>query len=370
MRLLKDGGLFRRFSVTLQRERLPRRRDMSLHEAAQAEAFDEIMTIMSGKRLQLILSALCISASAASYGQETASRPLRLLYWNIQNGMWSGQDDNYGKFADWVKRQDPDICVWCEAQTIYESGTADPLDAEERYLTEHWGELARRYGHAYWYVGGHRDNYPQVITSKYPIENIKRITGEEPDSVVSHGAGWARIAAGGKELNIVTLHAWPMQWAFRAADPEASKAGNGGDRYRRMEIEYICRHTIGTSADAAGECWIMLGDFNSRSRSDNAVYGYPEDSPAFLAHDYIAQATPYIDVIAEKHPGEFKTTTGGKARIDFVYCTRPLFDTISFADVITDEYTTPVRDPNGLSNFWRPSDHRPIVIDFDLNRPE
>ena len=42
--------------------------------------------------------------------------------------MWCGQDDNYEKFTTWVKQQDPDICVWCEAQSIYKNGTADPLD--------------------------------------------------------------------------------------------------------------------------------------------------------------------------------------------------------------------------------------------------
>lgn len=145
------------------------------------------------------------------------------------------------------KAKDPDICVWCEAQTIYKNGSTDPMDTKERYLIDNWGELAKRYGHGYWYVGGHRDNYPQVITSKYPIENVEKIVGEEPDQVVTHGAGWARITVDEKVLNIVTLHTWPQQWAFRAEDTEASKAENGGDKYRRMEMEYICRHTIGTS---------------------------------------------------------------------------------------------------------------------------
>jgi len=65
--------------------------------------------------------------------------------------------------------------------------------------------------------------------------------------------------------------------------------------------------------------------------------------------------------VTHHHPifVEFKTTTGKEARIDYVYCTQPLFDIIQYADVITDEYTKPVRDPKELSNFWWPSDHRP-----------
>ena len=98
------------------------------------------------------------------------------------------------------------------------------------------------------------------------------------------------------------------------------------------------------------------------------LFRSPEDSPKFLTQDYIAQETPYVDVIAKKYPNEFKTTTGKEARIDYVYCTQPLFDIIQYADVITDEYTKPVRDPKELSNFWWPSDHRPIIIDFDLSK--
>ena len=54
------------------------------------------------------------------------------------------------------------------------------------------------------------------------------------------------------------------------------------------------------------------------------------------------------------------------SRIDYVYCTRPLYDRIVSARVVSDEYTTPVRDPQELRNFWHPSDHRPIIIDFDM----
>ena len=148
---------------------------------------------MNRNKFLKTLSAVCISTLLISCGQKKEQKPLRLLYWNIQNGMWCGQDDNYEKFTTWVKQQDPDICVWCEAQSIYKNGTADPLDSQERFLVDNWGVLAKRYGHPYWYIGGHRDNYPQVITSKYPIENIKKIIGEEPNQVVTHGAGWAKI---------------------------------------------------------------------------------------------------------------------------------------------------------------------------------
>ena len=314
------------------------------------------------------LAAVCLTVLTAASGRKEAK--LRLLYWNIQNGMWDGQPDHYDRFVAWVKAQHPDICVWCEAATIFKDGTDDYMPDEDHYLPAHWSELARRYGHKYVFLGGWRDDYPQVITSRYPIEEVARITGNT-DTLVCHGAGWARIRVHGKVLNLVTLHTWPQAYGFRVPveDRERSKAAREGDYYRRTEMEYICRHTIGTilRAQAEGEYWMMMGDFNSRSRVDNWVYHYPDDDSRLLVHDYIHAETPYLDLVHERHPNDFYTTTGGRARIDYIYCTRPLFDCVVSDRIVSDDYTTPVRNPQKISNFWHPSDHRPIVVDFNLN---
>ena len=138
-------------------------------------------------------------------------KELKVLYWNVQNGMWSGQDDNYDAFVSWVKAQKPDVCIWAEAETIYYTGSSKRLPREERYFI--WDKVAPRYGHKYIYIAGHRDGYPQVMTSKYPIENVEKIVGDE-ETVVCHGAGWARIKVAGKILNLVSLHTWPQQNHF------------------------------------------------------------------------------------------------------------------------------------------------------------
>ena len=319
------------------------------------------------KRLISFASLLLVSVWMLSSCCQ--SKDLRLLYWNIQNGMWDGQPDNYDRFVDYVKSQKPDICVWCEAQSIYFNGTDKKCDTADRYLVKNWDKLAARYGHKYVYVGGHRDNYPQTITARFPIENVARLLGEKPDSVVAHGAGWAQVKFAGKTLNIVTLHTYPQRYAYNVPKHQRDSSAqlNGGDYYRRMEMEYVCHHTIETDPDAANNYWMFMGDFNSRSRLDNEInnYGYPEDDPRFLTQDYILQNTPYIDVVREKHPGEALSSTYGAARIDYVYCTKPLFDKVKRADIIKDEYTTPVRD-SLVKNFYHPSDHLPILVDFQF----
>ena len=323
------------------------------------------------KRLLLFsaLVLLCLGLSAREPSD------IRLLYWNIQNGMWSDQPNNYDNFVKFVKEQDPDICVWCEAASIYYSNTADGIKTnDEKYLPFNWDSLAARYGHDYVYLAGWRDNYPQVITSRFPIKNVKRILGDPDDVIVSHGAGWAQIEVQGHTLNLVTLHTWPHGFAYRAEDREASQAEDGGHKYRAREMEFICEATVNTSKKARDEFWMMMGDFNSRSRVDAAQYSYPEDSPAYLVHDYIRSKTPYLDIIHEWYKGEFQPSTGGKSRIDYVYATPAMYNCIHYTKIFKSEgWLKVTRDPQNLSNFCHPSDHLPILVDFsfsDARNPE
>ena len=313
------------------------------------------------KVLFLILILLFTLNVSSATGKD-----LKVLYWNIQNGMWSGQDDDYNAFVSWVKAQKPDVCIWAEAETIYCTGSSKRLPREERYFI--WDKVAPRYGHKYIYIAGHRDGYPQVMTSKYPIENVEKIVGDE-ETVVCHGAGWARIKVAGKILNLVSLHTWPQQNHFncKGAAPEIIKASaerGEGDMYRAQELKWICEHTILTDKDAAENLWLMAGDFNAVSPKDNWVYRLPENSTKLLTHKYILENTPYVDVIWERNPRNFYTTTFEKKRIDFVYCSPALYDCMLDAQIVEDYYTRPVRDER-VRSFLNPSDHLPIIAEFE-----
>lgn len=290
---------------------------------------------------------------------------LRLLYWNVQNGMWDGQTDDYQRFTSWVQAQKPDICVWCEAQKLYVTGTAKyEVESEEECIAR-WKRLAERYGHKYVYLSAHRDNYPQIYTSNIPLEVEKLIVGNK-DTVVCHGASWYKARIGKKTLNLVSLHTWPMPYAFNipTAEREQSKKEHGGDKYRQIEMKYICQETILTRKKARKEYWAMMGDFNAVSRVDNTLYGYPEDATAFLVHDYIMEETPYKDLLKEFYPDSVISTTGGSKRIDFIYTTPALLKKATHATIVRDGYPVPVRNAEKISNFWHPSDHSPIIADF------
>jgi endonuclease/exonuclease/phosphatase family metal-dependent hydrolase len=315
-----------------------------------------------------ILAAAALAGLLPSlFAQETARRPLRILYWNIQNGMWSDQGNNYDNFVAFVRELDPDICIWAEAESRYRTDTDTKMaGCEEAYLPYNWDLLAQRYGHSYSVLAGKRDTFPQVITSKYPVRTLKRINGNGKDIIVVHGAGLAEVDVDGTPIRFVTLHTYPFKYAYLAEDRAKSEAEQGGDVFRAQEMEYICRQTL-LAEDPAGEgLWMMVGDFNAISRVDNDHYKRPENDKAFLVHDYIRAFTPYVDLIKEWYPDSFEPTTLSGRRIDFMYLTRPLFEKVRSAKVLRDGFAKNWRDPRDLHGFCRPSDHYPILVEVEL----
>ena len=302
----------------------------------------------------------------------------KLISWNIQDGMWSDQANNYDNFVEFLKTMDPDVCVFCEAKTTHlESG-------QEPYLPANWDKVAARYGHPYVYLAVEQDNSPQVITSKHPINNVKRIPGGN-DTIVGHGAGWVQIEMDGKTYNIVCMHAMPFAMGaggmggFGGGRPSGGSGrpsggfggfggmggpggGGGSDEFRKKEVEYVCNQTILTREHPENELWLMMGDFNSISSLDNDHYKLSADSSIYCVHDYIRNKTPYIDVIANKHPGEFIQSSQNGRRIDFIYATEPVIKQIKSAEILNSGYTEQRREQG--ASYWIPSDHRPILIEF------
>lgn len=293
---------------------------------------------------------------------QPGANTLRVLYWNIQNGMWADQPNNYDNFVQWVKSYDPDVCVWCEAASNYKDNSSSPITGT-RYLPDGWPVLAARYGHAYTAKGGHRDNFPQVVTSKYPITTLLKITDSDtPDKPITHGAALHQITVNGKTINLVTLHMWPQAWAY--GDSSQSSANHEGDYYREFEIKYIVANTINDPKYADQQDWLMMGDFNSRSRDDEWFYNYGLDDTRYLVHNHILDNTNMKDIMTNYYPGFFISSTGGNSRIDFMYASPSMYDRIDHTVTLMDKWTTIVKTP--FSNFSDPSDHRPIMTDFNM----
>lgn len=317
--------------------------------------------------IRAIITFFTAAVILAGCKSEKKEDQITVLYWNIQNGMWSDQGNNYDNFVEFVKAEDPDICVWAEAESRYRTDTNVKMETrEEVYLPYNWDLLARRYGHEYVVYVGKRDTFPQVITSKYPVRIVDRINGNGDDIIVVHGSGHAQVDVNGQIINFVTVHTYPFKYAYRAEDQKKSAEEQGGDVFRAMEMKHICEESILKYDPEGKEMWMLVGDFNAIARTDNEHYQRAEDDKCFMLHDYIDENTPYIDVMKKWYPDEFQKSTFSGRRIDFMYVTEPLFEKITRAETIWDGFATASRDPRKLSNFCNPSDHYPLVVDIAL----
>ena len=197
------------------------------------------------------------------------------------------------------------------------------------------------------------------------MEAEKLIKGNA-DTIVCHGASWYKVRLGRKRMNLVTLHTWPQAYGYNVPKEmrEESAKERGGDFFRRVEMEYICKETVLSHPKADNELWAMMGDFNSVSRVDNSKYQLPDNDSRFLVHDFIRERTPYVDLIKTFRPDSVVSSTGGGSRIDFMYVTPAVQKYVQTAEIICDTYTKPVRNAQKISNFWHPSDHLPILVDF------
>ena len=296
-----------------------------------------------------------ISIEKAQGWDYQSGKDLRVLYWNIQNGMWSDQGNGYDNFVEWVKSYNPDVCVWTEAMTIYQTGTSSP--ASDITLTASvangsgWKNLASRYGHEYLAIA-HRngDDYPQVVTSRYPLNTLATFGRIILSDDIYHGAALHQIDMDGTKINLVTVHLKPNG---------VDKSDNSD--YRKFELEYIVSRTVLKSAYASDN-YIIAGDFNARSPKDADYTSATDDEHA--VHNYLYEKTSFVDVIANRYPNRFMTTTSG-SRIDYVYLSPALSSKVTDAAVVCDPWVKadlPVSE--SVASFRTPSDHRPILVNM------
>ena len=294
-------------------------------------------------------------------------RILRVMDYNIQNGMWADQQNNYDNFVAFVNSVDADVCVFCEAQTIYYSGTHDKCKPEERYLTDNWGELAARFGHKYWAIGAHQDNYPVVITSKYPVTLVQALGGDE----VSHGGLHAQVTVDGETINFVGFHTWPQAYSKDAkrdaASREKSKREHGGDKTREDEFRIFMERTILNPQYAGEKNWLIMGDMNCATPLDDSFHDLGWENPRYLGQKYMLDNVPAFDLVKiYNNPDKrdaITPSTQGWGRIDLMYGSEPMLKRLLKAKSPKWGFTKGTW--NDKTKFYDgSSDHLPVIVDF------
>jgi len=282
----------------------------------------------------MLLLALCMATSCEDGGEqgeylraeleeELEVDTLRLISYNILEGMKLDQTTGKTELAAWVRSMNPDILALQEAN---------------RFTQESLERLAVSYGHPYVVTNIKKgDNYPVALTSKYPIEVIAKIT-----EGVSHGAIHVRI----RGVNIVVLHLWPHA--------TGSNDHTDGNSYRMAEITAFLDGTL--KAHPGEVRWLMMGDFNSVSPLD------ADDLPGGIGLNYDVHTkilgSGYHDLM-RSYRGYFIPScptaafAGGNAtRIDFIYGSSAMLSDMTCVETVRDDFTD------------TRSDHYPLMTEF------
>lgn len=119
-------------------------------------------------------------------GSSVTTETLKVLSYNVLEGMKLDKANNYNNFVTWVNEQAPDIMA---------------IEETNGFTTEKLTALSARWGHNYAEMCK-ESGYPVSITSKYPIEVVSRILDG-----VWHGGIHVKI----KGINILVLHLYPFR---------------------------------------------------------------------------------------------------------------------------------------------------------------
>lgn len=277
------------------------------------------------------LLLFCISISFAQ------KPSLRVITYNILEGMKLDTANGKPNFVAWVKQMDPDVMALQEVTNFTQASLE---------------KLAEQYGHRYAVLLIEGEKFPVAITSKYPILHVQK---------VSDNMDRGFITATIQGFNIVSVHLTPFDY-----------------RKRAQEIDLMLAHI---KAQPLTQNWIVMGDFNTLSPVDSSHY-----SDGRMIANYQAYEKKYAPIqklvdgkidysVIEKvhnagftdilhklhpqfvktvHPKKFEPKTGADVshRIDFIFVSKDLVKKAATARVLVDEFT---------DNY---SDHYPVLFEL------
>ncbi|HMR19623.1 MAG TPA: endonuclease/exonuclease/phosphatase family protein [Sphingobacterium sp.] len=242
-----------------------------------------------------------------------AQKSIRIVNYNILEGMRIDTTNNKTDFVSWVKNINPDVLT---------------LQEVNGFTQRNLELLAIRYGHPY-AILVKENGYPTAITSKYPIVNVRRVLDN-----ITHGFIQCKIEG----LNFIVLHL------------------NAHSEDKRLQEIATITQTI-KYADSQSN-WLIMGDFNSVSPLDDSYFRSSRD---YTLHKKILEFG-LIDVLKiNRNVEDFISTCptpnfrkeGSKLlRYDFIYMSKDLKSRFIKSEVIQDDFTSTY------------SDHYPVMMEL------
>jgi len=263
---------------------------------------------------------------------------LRIISYNVWYGftMVPERKDNW---IQWMKAQDADIVS---------------LQELNEYTREELAKDARSYGHAYSALLK-EEGFPTGITSRYPIEDVQRIT-----EGFHHGLLRVKI----QQIYFYVIHLHPSNWETRK-------------REINLVLEDVNKLPVSSKV-------ILAGDFNTFSPLDSIYYAHGKLEPFFNARDSMYEERNLnrgeldysviqtvidhglVDLEAGfrsssyQFPGSFPTLIekegehGDQRRLDYVFASENLAKQVTGAEIISSDTALIL------------SDHLPVLVDIML----
>jgi exodeoxyribonuclease-3 len=286
------------------------------------------------RKISSLLALACLLGCVNAVAQKPS---LRVITYNILEGMKLDTAAGKPGFVAWVKKMDPDVLALQEVTQFTQASLE---------------KLAEQYGHRYAVLLIEGEKFPVAITSKFPILNVQK---------VSDNMDRGFITASIQGLNMVSVHLTPFDY-----------------RKRAQEIDLLLAHI---KAQPDKQNWILMGDFNTLSPLDSAHYSDGRMIANYQAYekkyapilklangriDYSViekvHKEGFTDVLHKMHPTfvktvhpkrfEPKTGTDASSRIDFIFVSKDLVKKTATARVLVDDFT---------DNY---SDHYPVLLEL------
>lgn len=292
-----------------------------------------------------LASAAVISSAMSSqvvFGQAEQSRVLKVITHNVWYGFTKKPEPRYGDWRQWMARQSPDVVSLQELNGFSQKDLA---------------EDAASWGHSYSEILKKR-GFPTGITSRYPISHVRRI-----QEGFHHGLLRCQI----RDVWFYVVHFHPSNYKKRAEE-----AG-------------LLKQDI-MSLPGESPRVLLAGDFNAFSPEDEYHYGKNTKLISFLERLDSAKSSArnlnhgvidygaieallghgFIDVVASQrsadspYVGTFPTRLiddkdhGPDRRIDFIFVSRNLQESVLSAGILRDATTEVL------------SDHIPVVAVIDM----
>ena len=283
-----------------------------------------------------LFTVFSYSCNSAKKDMNQTTSSLRIISYNVWYG-FTKVPERKKTWIAWMNEQDPDIVS---------------LQELNGYTPQKLAEDAKSYGHSH-SVLLKEEGFPTGITSRYPIEDIQKIT-----EGFHHGLLRVRI----RGIYFYVIHLHPSNWEFRKA-----------------EIMLILEDIKSLPTDSKV---ILAGDFNTFSSLDSKYYSHGRLEPFFndrdlqygeknlnnskLDYTVIQEVMDFglIDLEASlrlssyKFPGSFPTRIekegehGDQRRLDYVFASGNLAKDVTKAKIISSDTALIL------------SDHLPVLVEL------